>query len=165
LARAAGLPKVQVEMIRLAAPLHDVGKIGLPDAILRKPGKLTAEEYEQVKQHASLGGRILSGTQVPLLQLAEEIALYHHEHWNGKGYASLEGQAIPAAARIVAIADAFDVMTHDRPYRAAVSKEEALAEVARQRGEQFDPRIVDAFLRWHKRQDLPKRLRETILAS
>jgi len=165
LARAAGLPKAQVEMIRLAAPLHDVGKIGLPDAILRKPGKLNAEEYEQVKQHASLGGRILSGTQVPLLQLAEEIALYHHEHWDGKGYASLEGQATPIAARIVAIADAFDVMTHDRPYRAAMSKEDALAEVARQRGQQFDPRLVDAFLRWHKRQELPKRLRETILAS
>lgn len=165
LARAAGLHKAEVEMIRLAAPLHDVGKIGLPDAILRKPGKLTAEEFEQVKQHASLGGRILSGTQVPLLQLAEEIALYHHEHWDGKGYANLEGQAIPVAARIVAIADAFDVMTHDRPYRAAISKEDALAEVARQRGQQFDPRLVDAFLRWHKRQELPKRLRETILAS
>jgi putative two-component system response regulator len=165
LARAAGLPKAQVEMIRLAAPLHDVGKIGVPDAILRKPAPLTPEEFEQVKQHASLGGRILSGTQVPLLQLAEEIALYHHERWDGTGYASVEGQSIPMAARIVAVADAFDVMTHDRPYRAAVSKEDALAEVARQRGLQFDPRLVDAFLRWHKRQDLPKRLRETILAS
>jgi putative two-component system response regulator len=165
LARAAGLPKTQVEMIRLAAPLHDVGKIGVSDAILRKPAKLNAEEFEQVKQHASIGGRLLSGTQVPLLQLAEEIALYHHEHWDGKGYVNLEGQAIPMAARIVAIADAFDVMTHDRPYRAAVSKEDALAEIARQRGQQFDPRLVDAFLRWHKRQDLPKRLRETILAS
>ncbi len=102
---------------------------------------------------------------MPLLQLAEEIALYHHEHWDGNGYASLEGQDIPIAARIVAIADAFDVMTHERPYRAAISKDEALAEIAHQSGRQFEPRLVDAFLRWHKKQDLPKRMRETILAG
>jgi len=165
LARAAGLPKAQVELIRLAAPLHDVGKIGVPDAILRKPGKVTADEFEQIKLHASLGARILSGTQVPLLQLAEEIALYHHEHWDGGGYASLKEQAIPLAARIVAIADTFDVLTHDRPYRAAMSKADALEEVSRQSGRQFDPRLVDVFLRWHKRQDLPKRMREAIMAG
>jgi putative two-component system response regulator len=165
LARAAGLPKAQVELIRLAAPLHDVGKIGVPDAILRKPGRLTSDEFEQVKQHTSLGARLLSGSQLPLLQLAEEIALYHHERWDGSGYASLGEQAIPMAARIVAIADTFDVLTHDRPYRGAVSKEDALAEVSRQSGKQFDPRLVEALLKWHKKQDLPKRLRETILAS
>jgi putative two-component system response regulator len=165
LARAAGMPKAQVELIRLAAPLHDVGKIGVPDAILRKPARLTSDEFEQVKQHTSLGARLLSGSQLPLLQLAEEIALYHHERWDGAGYASLGEQAIPMAARIVAIADTFDVLTHDRPYRAAVSKEDALAEVSRQSGKQFDPRLVEAFLKWHKKQDLPKRLRETILAS
>jgi putative two-component system response regulator len=165
LARAAGMPKAQVELIRLAAPLHDVGKIGVPDAILRKPARLTSDEFEQVKQHTSLGARLLSGSQLPLLQLAEEIALYHHERWDGTGYASLGEQAIPMAARIVAIADTFDVMTHDRPYRAAVSKEDALAEVSRQSGKQFDPRLVEVFLKWHKKQDLPKRLRETILAS
>ena len=165
LARAAGLPKAQVELIRLAAPLHDVGKIAVPDAILQKPGKLTPQEYEQVKLHASLGGRILSGTQVPLLQLAEEIALYHHEHWDGNGYSNLKEQAIPVAARIVAIADTFDALMHDRPYRAALSKDDALAEIGRQSGRQFDPRLADAFLRWHKKQDLPKRMRETILAG
>jgi putative two-component system response regulator len=165
LARAAGLPKAQVELIRLAAPLHDVGKIGVPDAILRKPERLTPDEFEQIKLHASLGARILSGTQVPLLQLAEEIALYHHEHWDGNGYASLKEQAIPVAARIVAIADTFDVMTHERPYCPAVSKAEALAEVTRQSGRQFDPRLVDALVKWNKRQDLPKRMRETILAG
>jgi putative two-component system response regulator len=165
LARAAGLPKAQVELIRLAAPLHDVGKIAVPDSILRKPERLTPEEYEQVKLHAAVGARILSGTPSPLLQLAEEIALYHHEHWDGNGYASLKEQDIPVAARIVAIADAFDAMTHDRPYHAAISKDEALAEVARQSGRQFEPRLVDAFLRWHKKQDLPKRMRETILAG
>ena len=165
LARAAGLSKAQVELIRQAAPLHDVGKIAVSDAILRKPGTLTPDEFEQVKLHASLGARILSGSQVPLLHLAEEIALYHHERWDGTGYANLREQAIPVAARIVAIADAFDVMTHDRPYRAAVSKAEALAEISAQSGHQFDPRLVEAFLKWHKKQDLPKRLRETILAS
>ena len=165
LAHAANLPKAQVEMIRLAAPLHDVGKIGVPDAILRKPERLTADEYEQIKLHASLGARILSGTKVPLLQLAEEIALYHHEHWDGNGYASLKDQAIPVAARVVAIADTFDVMTHDRPFCPAVSKAEALAELSRQSGRQFDPRLVDAFLKWHKKQDLPKRMREAILAG
>ena len=108
---------------------------------------------------------MLSGTQLPLLQMAEEIALCHHEHWDGNGYASLKEQDIPVTARIVAIAEAFDVMTHDRPYRAAVSKDEALAEISRQSGRQFDPRLVDAFLRWHKKQDLPKRMRETILAG
>jgi response regulator RpfG family c-di-GMP phosphodiesterase len=165
LARAAGLPKAQVELIRQAAPLHDVGKIAVSDVILRKPGSLTPEEFEQVKLHAPLGARILSGSQVPLLQLAEEIALYHHERWDGSGYASLREQAIPVAARIVAIADTFDVLTHDRPYRTAISKADALVEISAQSGRQFDPRLVEAFLKWHKKQDLPKRLRETILAS
>ena len=165
LARAANLPKAQVELIRLAAQLHDVGKIAVPETILRKPGPLTSDERDQMRLHAAVGARILSGSQLPLLQMAEEIALCHHEHWNGGGYASLKEQDIPVTARIVAIAETFDVMTHDRPYRAAVSKDEALAEISRQSGRQFDPRLVDAFLRWHKKQDLPKRMRETILAG
>ena len=165
LAHATRLPKAQVELIRQAATLHDVGKIGVPDALLRKPTELTPEEFEQVKVHASLGAQILSGTQVPLLQLAEEIALYHHEHWDGTGYANLKGEAIPLAARIVAVADTFDVLTHDRPYQRALSKSDALAELAGQSGRYFEPRLVDAFLRWHKRQDLPQRMRETILAG
>jgi putative two-component system response regulator len=165
LARAAGLPKAQIELIRQAATLHDVGKIGVPDAILKKTSTLTAEEYEQVKLHASIGARILSGTQVPLLQLAEEIALYHHEHWDGAGYASIKGQDIPVSARIVAIADTFDVLTHDRPYRKALSTEDALAEISKQSASQFDPRLAEAFVRWHKRQDLPRKMRETILAG
>ncbi len=165
LARAAGLPKAQIELIRQAATLHDVGKIGVPDAILKKPSTLSAEEYEQVKLHAAIGARILSGTQVPLLQLAEEIALYHHEHWDGAGYASIKGQDIPVSARIVAIADTLDVLTHERSYRKALSTEDALAEISKHSGSQFDPRLVDAFLRWHKRQDLPRKMRETILAG
>jgi putative two-component system response regulator len=165
LARAANLPKAQVELIRLAAQLHDVGKIAVPETILRKPGPLTSDEREQMRLHAAVGARMLSGTQLPLLQMAEEIALCHHEHWDGNGYASLKEQDIPVAARIVAIAETFDVMTHDRPYRAAVSKADALAEISRQSGRQFDPRLVDVFLRWHKKQDLPQRMRETILAG
>ena len=165
LARAANLPKAQVELIRLAAQLHDVGKIAVPETILRKPGPLTSDERDQMRLHAAVGARMLSGTQLPLLQMAEEIALCHHEHWDGNGYASLKEQDIPVAARIVAIAETFDVMTHDRPYRAAVSKADALAEISRQSGRQFDPRLVDAFLRWHKKQDLPQRMRETILAG
>lgn len=165
LARAAGWPKAQTELIRQAATLHDVGKIGVPDAVLKKPSALTPPEFDQVKLHAAIGAKILSGTQVPLLQLAEEIALYHHEHWDGGGYASLKGQDIPLSARIVAIADCFDVMTHDRPYRKAFSTENALTEIGNQSGRQFDPKLVDSFLRWHKRQDLPRKLRETILAG
>jgi response regulator RpfG family c-di-GMP phosphodiesterase len=165
LARAAGLPKAQVELIRLAAPLHDVGKTGMPDAILKKTSTLTPEESEQVKLHAALGARILSGSQVPLLQLAEEIALYHHEYWDGTGYANLKGADIPIAARIVAIADSFDLLTHDRPYRKALSTAEALADLAEQSGRMFDPRLVEVFLRWHKRQDLPRKMREAILAG
>ena len=165
LARAANLPKAQVELIRLAAQLHDVGKIAVPETLLRKPGPLTSDERDQMRLHAAVGARMLSGTQLPLLQMAEEIALCHHEHWDGNGYASLKEQDIPVAARIVAIAETFDVMTHDRPYRAAVSKADALAEISRQSGRQFDPRLVDVFLRWHKKQDLPQRMRETILAG
>jgi putative two-component system response regulator len=165
LARASGLPKAQVELIRLAATLHDVGKIGVPDAILRKPEQLTTEEFDQMKMHTALGARILSGTQIPLLQLAEEIALYHHEHWDGSGYAGIAGPDIPVAARIVALADTFDALTHDRPYRPALPVHDALAEVARQSGRQFEPRLVEAFLRWHRRQELPRRMRETILAG
>ena len=121
LARAAGLPKAQIELIRQAAALHDVGKIRVPDAILKKTSTLTAEEYEQVKLHASIGARILSGTQVPLLQLAEEIALYHHEHWDGAGYASIKGQDIPVSARIVAASRRHirRLTSHDRPHREA----------------------------------------------
>ena len=165
LAHAVGLPKGQVDLIRLAAPLHDVGKVSVPDALLLKPGKLTPEEFEQIKAHTALGAKILSGTQVPLLQLAEEIALYHHEHWDGGGYAGIKGTSIPIAARLVAIAETFDVLTHEKPYRKALATQEALAEIAKQSGRQFEPKLVDALLKWHKRRELPRRMREAILAG
>jgi putative two-component system response regulator len=146
LAKAMGLSPDLVEQIRRAAPLHDVGKIGIPDAILRKPGKLTPEEFELMKTHTTIGARILSGSGSPLLQMAEEIALTHHERWDGTGYSGLSGERIPLSGRIVALADVFDALTNDRIYRQAVPLEEALAEIERQRERHFDPRMVDAFL-------------------
>jgi len=147
LARQLGLTDPQVSLIRRAAPLHDVGKIGVPDSILLKPGKLTVEEFEQVKKHTTIGARILSGSRFNLLRLAEEIAFSHHERWDGDGYAGIRQDQIPLAGRIVAVADVFDALTQKRPYKAAWPIAEAVAEIDRQRVRQFDPEVVDAFLR------------------
>jgi putative nucleotidyltransferase with HDIG domain len=147
LARQVGLPDSQVALIRRAAPLHDVGKIGIPDSILLKLGRLTDEEFAVVKQHTTIGARILSGSRFPILRLAEEIAFSHHERWDGDGYAGLTRESIPLAGRIVAVADVFDALTQKRPYKTAWPLEEAVAEIDRQRNQQFDPMLVDAFLR------------------
>ena len=147
LARQLGLPDPQVSLIRRAAPLHDVGKIGIPDSVLLKLGKLTLEEFELVKTHTTIGARILSGSRFGLLRLAEEIAFSHHERWDGEGYIGIKRDQIPLAGRIVAIADVFDALTQKRPYKAAWPISEAIAEIERQRTQQFDPDIVDAFLR------------------
>ena len=133
LARQLGLTDPQVSLIRRAAPLHDVGKIGVPDSILLKPGKLTVEEFEQVKKHTTIGARILSGSRFNLLRLAEEIAFSHHERWDGEGYAGIKQDQIPLAGRIVAVADVFDALTQKRPYKAAWPIAEAVAEIERQR--------------------------------
>jgi putative two-component system response regulator len=132
-------------LIRIAAPLHDVGKIGIPDGILLKPGKLTAEEYEQIKTHTIIGARMLAGSRFAVLQLAERIALHHHERWDGLGYGGLQSETIPIEARIVSIADTFDVLTHERPYKRAWSVADAVAEIQSQSGRQFDPHLVDEF--------------------
>jgi cyclic di-GMP phosphodiesterase len=147
LARQLGLPDSQVSLIARAAPLHDVGKIGVPDSILMKMGKLTQAEFEVVKQHTVIGARILSGGKFPLLRLAEEIAFSHHERWDGAGYAGLLRADIPLAGRIVAVADVFDALTQQRPYKPAWPVAEAIAEIDRQRERQFDPEVVEAFLR------------------
>ena len=147
LARQLGLPDPQVSLIRRAAPLHDVGKIGIPDAVLLKLGKLTLEEFELVKTHTTIGARILSGSRFGVLRLAEEIAFSHHERWDGDGYVGIRQDQIPLAGRIVAVADVFDALTQKRPYKAAWPIAEAIAEIERQRSRQFDPEIVDAFLR------------------
>jgi putative two-component system response regulator len=147
IAQEIRLPEVQVSIIRRAAPLHDVGKIGIPDSILLKLGKLTDDEFTLVKTHTRIGARILSGSRFGLLQLAEEIAFTHHECWDGSGYEGMTRDSIPLAGRIVAIADVFDALTQKRPYKAAWPITDAIAEIDRQRSRQFDPAIVDAFLR------------------
>ncbi len=138
--------RIMWKLIRRAAPLHDVGKIGIPDGILLKPSKLTHDEYVQIKRHTDIGKIILSGSNFPILQMAERIALYHHERWDGSGYYGLKGNDIPLEARIVSIVDVFDVITHSRPYKAAQSFEVALDSIVEERGKQFDPTLVDAFL-------------------
>ena len=145
IARALGLPAAEVELIRRAAPLHDVGKIAIPDAILLKPSKLAPEEFAVMRTHTTLGAKMLSGGRFPLLQKAEEIALIHHEHWDGNGYMGLSGDAIPLAGRIVTAADVFDALAHKRVYKAAWSLDETVAEIQAQSGRQFDPQVVVAF--------------------
>ncbi|CAG7633072.1 Cyclic di-GMP phosphodiesterase response regulator RpfG [Paenibacillus solanacearum] len=147
IALALGLPEHEAELIQLATPLHDIGKIGIPDGILLKPGRFTPEEFEQMKLHTSIGADILAGSQFPVLQLAGTIAGSHHEKWNGTGYPNgLKREEIPLPGRIVAIADFFDALTHERPYKKAWTQEEALTEIRKQRGEHFDPLVVDVFL-------------------
>jgi putative two-component system response regulator len=155
LAKEIGMTDAEVLLIRRAAPLHDVGKIGIPDSVLLKLGKLTDEEFALVKTHTTIGARILSGSRFGLLKLAEEIAISHHERWDGSGYEGLVGEAIPLSGRIVAIADVFDALTQKRPYKAAWSVSDAVAEIKRQRDRQFDPVIVDAFLRLLERRPGP----------
>jgi len=145
--RALGLGAEEVELMERAAPLHDVGKIGVPDQILLKGGRLTPEEFSLMKTHTTIGAKILGGSRNKLLQFAEEIALFHHEHWDGTGYSpGLAGEAIPLSARIVAIADVYDSLTHERPYKRAWSKEEAVTEIRAGNGSHFDPDVVGAFL-------------------
>ncbi|WP_229780644.1 diguanylate cyclase [Deinococcus malanensis] len=157
LAEALGLPQAQVDLIRLAARLHDVGKIGIPDTILLKPGKFTPEEYEVMKHHTTIGARVLQGGRTELMHLAEQIALTHHERWDGQGYPRrLSGQDIPLAGRLVAVADVWDALTSERPYKGAWDATEALAELRAQAGRQFDPAIVEALVQLAENGDLER---------
>ena len=135
------------DAIRLAAPMHDLGKIGIPDSILQKPGKLTDNEYELMKHHTVIGARILDGSEMYLLQLAKDIALSHHEKWDGSGYPKgLTGLSIPECGRIVAVVDVYDALVHKRVYRPAMAEDKALEIMRSEKGKHFDPRIFECFL-------------------
>jgi putative two-component system response regulator len=147
LATGAGLSTPQVDLIRRAAPLHDVGKIGIPDSILLKAGRLTDEEQRIMRTHVTIGALMLAGGRSALVQTAERIALLHHERWDGKGYPyGYAGERIPIEARVVAVADFLDALTHKRPYRPAWSIKKTIAEIVAGRGAHFDPAVVDALL-------------------
>jgi len=147
IARQLGLDKAEQELILEASPMHDVGKVGTPDKILLKPGKLDFDEFEIMKQHATYGYEILRQGSSHLLQVAAEIAISHHEKFNGKGYPNgLKGEDIPLRGRIVAVADVFDALTSERPYKKAWPVEKALNLIREESGEHFDPECVEAFL-------------------
>lgn len=148
LAIGCGLDLDTSELILQAAPMHDIGKIGIPDSILLKPGKLTDDEFEIMKKHAEIGAKILGSGDYPLSKMARDIALHHHEKWDGSGYPfGLTGKNIPEVARIVAVADVFDALTSSRPYKKAWEIEEAVKHIDTQKGKHFDPAIVDVFHR------------------
>jgi putative two-component system response regulator len=147
IAAQLGIEREKVKLIQLAALLHDLGKIGVPDAILLKTGRLTPEEFSTMKKHCHAGASILAESQTPLLQMAERIAAHHHERFDGLGYPNgLAGEEIPIEARIVSVADVYDALTHERPYKKAWSKQEAIDEIVSQSGRQFDPQVVRAFV-------------------
>jgi len=145
-ARQMALNDTIVDSILYASPMHDVGKIGIPDRILLKPGRLDREECEIMKQHAVIGGQILEGSDTGFIRLAEIIALIHHERWDGSGYPKgLKGKEIPMIGRIVAIADVFDALISKRPYKEPFSIEKSFGIIKESRGSHFDPDVVDAF--------------------
>lgn len=155
IAAAAGLGEKTVEMIYNASPMHDVGKIGIPDDILLKPGKLTPEEWQTMQQHPQIGADIIGRHSDEMLQAAHMIALCHHEKWDGSGYpAGLKGEDIPIMARVVALADVFDALTTERPYKKAWPLEDAIAYIENQAGSHFDPALIAPF-----KQALPEMLR------
>lgn len=142
IARRLDLPIREIEQIKLAATFHDIGKIGIPDSVLLKPGKLTEIEYKQIKEHSMIGVNILS--EIVFLKDTLPIILHHHENYDGTGYPiGISGTAIPIGARVIRVADTFDAMTSNRPYRKALSHEEAIQEIQKFKGSQFDPEIAD----------------------
>ena len=147
LALASGMERDRADMLLEASALHDIGKIGIPDRVLLKPGKLNAEEWDQMKTHTTIGARILAGSRSDVLRMAESIALTHHERWDGEGYPhGLAGEDIPIESRICSICDVFDALISERPYKEAWPVSEALAEIARMSGRAFEPRLAAVFL-------------------
>jgi len=147
IAEKLNLPKEFIDTIRYASPMHDIGKIGIPDNILLKPGRLTDIEFETIKTHTTIGAKLLSHSKSKIIQMAEEIALTHHEKFNGKGYPNqLKGTDIPISGRIIAIADTFDAITSKRPYKEPYPFEMALELLKKERGKHFDPDVLDVFV-------------------
>lgn len=147
LALQLGMDAQFSEQLIHAAPMHDIGKIGIPDHVLLKPGKLDDQELAIMRKHPQMGAKILDNSTSPLIKLAHSVALYHHEKWDGSGYPfGLKGEEIPLEARIVAVADVFDALLNKRPYKEAWPVEDAVAEIEANRGKHFDPAIVDAML-------------------
>jgi len=147
LAVAVGMDSEQCALLPNAAPMHDVGKLSIPDSVLLKPGPLDAKEWELMKRHTIEGAELLQGSNSPVVKLAEVIALSHHERWDGSGYPyGLAGEEIPLVGRVCAIADVFDALVSERPYKKAWTPSQALAEIGSQAGRQFDPALVDSFL-------------------
>jgi putative two-component system response regulator len=143
-----GMTPTEAETLRNASLLHDVGKIGVPDAILLQPGGLSDDDREIMRRHTTVGAKIVSGSNSPVMQMAEQIALTHHERWDGRGYPNgLAGEEIPLPGRICAVCDVFDALLSERPYKDPWPYQDALAELRRERGHHFDPAVVDAFLR------------------
>ncbi|HSG47906.1 MAG TPA: HD domain-containing phosphohydrolase [Longimicrobiales bacterium] len=152
-AEAMALPSDEISLIRQSSPMHDIGKIGVPDAILGKPGALTPEERRIMQEHTVIGARIMGASDAPVIQMGRTIARWHHEHWNGSGYPDgLQGEAIPLPARICAVADFFDALTTTRVYRPAVSPEATLEMIRARRGSHFDPAVLEAF--FHRVDDV-----------
>ena len=147
IACAAGMSDSEADLLLNAAPMHDIGKIGIPDHILLKPGKLNSEEWTTMKTHTQIGADILTGDDCELLSMAKEIAISHHEKWDGSGYPSgLEGVTIPLAGRITALADVFDALTSERPYKNAWAIDDAVSLIQEQSGKHFDPTLVELFI-------------------
>ncbi len=147
MAEKLGLPSKKIEIIYYAAPMHDVGKIGIPDRIMLKPGKLTHEEFEIMKTHTTIGAKLLSRSKSGILKMAQEIALFHHEKYNGQGYPNkVSGEDIPVSGRIVALADTFDALTSKRPYKDPYPPEMAFDIIRNEKGKHFDPHITDLFM-------------------
>lgn len=147
IAKQMGWSDQNTKLLELAAPMHDTGKIGIPDAVLKKPAKLDKEEWQIMMSHSEVGHRILIQSDAPLFKLAAEVALYHHEKWDGNGYPEkLKGEDIPVSARIVAIADVFDALTMKRPYKDPWPLEDSFAEIVKCSGSHFDPQLVEGFM-------------------
>ena len=146
LASGLGLSDEETNLLRVASMMHDVGKINIPSSILDKPGKLTAEEFDVIKTHVTVGEKLMEKAPGEMMEKARVIAKQHHEKWNGKGYLGMKGKEIDIAARIVALADVFDALVSKRPYKDAFPIEKAVQIIVEDRGEHFDPCVVDCFI-------------------